>query len=521
MSKWRSIAGAKPTLRLRARWLVNHLVQHLGLPLRSGCRSRRAHLTAGDHNGKLIDASLAEITVEGCATLIVRSGFGGTTLLAGLTSQLERPPREARSFLLAAALLCSITPAKAEYRLHAGDVIEISVARLPELRQRVPVKVDGTISYPLLGTISVADVPAAKVQTKVQATLAAKVFRQRTSDGRENSVAIDPDEVTATVVEYRPIYVNGDVSKPSEQVYRPLMTARQAIALAGGYDVMRLRMNNPILESADLRGEYESLWTEYAKEQAHVWRLKQELGQEIKLDEKALLDLPIARSTAQAIVNVAAETLKTDLANQQAERTFLQRGVVQADQQIQVLTEQEKTENEGAKADTEELERAKELFNRGTLPILRVTDARRAMLLSSTRKLQTTAQLMQTRRQRDDLSRQIERIDSQRRSELLRELQDATVMLSKIRSKLQSTGEKLLYTTLAKSQLARGLGAKPSITIVRSGPRGTENLMANEEFELEPGDVIEVALRDDVSGLRDALASGVERKSEPGKYTRQ
>ena len=38
---------------------------------------------------------------------------------------------------------------------------------------------------------------------------------------------------------------------------------------------------------------------------------------------------------------------------------------------------------------------------------LRVTDARRAMLLSSIQKLQTTAQLMQTRRQRDDLSRQI------------------------------------------------------------------------------------------------------------------
>jgi polysaccharide export outer membrane protein len=429
--------------------------------------------------------------------------------------------REASSFLLAVALLCTIAPARAEYRLHAGDLIEISVARFPELKQRVPVQMDGTLTYPLLGTISVADVPAAEVQTKIQATLAAKVFRQRTSDGRESSVSIDPDEVIATVVEYRPIYVNGDVSKPGEQVYRPLMTARQAIALAGGYDVMRLRMSNPILETADLRGEYESLWTEYAKEQAHVWRLKQELGQDTKLDERSLLDVPITQSTAQAIVNLAADTLKTDLANQQAERTFLQRGVVQADQQVQILAEQEKTESEGVKADTEEFERLKELYNRGTLPILRVTDARRAMLLSSTRKLQTTAQLMQIRRQRDDLSRQIERLDSQRRSELLRELQDATVMLSKTRFKLQSTGEKLQYTTLAKSQLTRGFGAPPAITIVRRGPKSTDNLTANEDFELEPGDVVEVALRDDVSGLHDALASGVERKSETGKYTRQ
>jgi polysaccharide export outer membrane protein len=128
---------------------------------------------------------------------------------------------------------------------------------------------------------------------------------------------------------------------------------------------------------------------------------------------------------------------------------------------------------------------------------------------------------MQTKRQREDLSRQIERLDGQRRAELLRELQDATVMLSKIRYKLQSTGEKLEYTALAKSQLARGLGATPAITIVRRGPKGTENLTANEEFELEPGDVVEVTLRDDVSGLRDALMSGVERKSEPSKDTGQ
>jgi polysaccharide export outer membrane protein len=427
--------------------------------------------------------------------LNVRLAFRQATLLARGAPHLGRT-RDAGSFLLVAALLCSITPAKAEYRLHVGDSIEISVARLPELKQRVPVQLDGTISFPLLGTLPVAGLSPAEMQAKVQAMLAAKVFRQRTSDGRENSVAIDSDDVTATIVEYRPIYVNGDISKPGELIYRPLMTVRQAIALSGGYDVIRLRMNNPILETADLRGEYESLWTEYAKEQAHVWRLKQELGQETTVDQTALLDVPIARSTALAIVNVEAEQLKTRQADQQAERTFLRRGIAQADEQIQVLSEQQKTEDQGTQADIEELERTKELFNRGTLPSLRVTDARRAMLLSSTRKLQTTAQLMQTKRQRDDLSRQIERLDGQRRTDMLRELQDATVALSRIRFKLQSTGEKLQYTALAKSQLARGFGNKPAITIVRNGAQGIENLIANEEFELQPGDVVEVTLRD-------------------------
>jgi polysaccharide biosynthesis/export protein len=435
--------------------------------------------------------------------LNVRSALRETALLAGRAVQLRKKP-DASSFLLAVALLCSITPAKAEYKLHVGDVIEISVARLPELKQRVPIQLDGTISFPLLGTLPVVGLSPAEAQGKVQAMLAAKVFRQRASDGRENSVTIEPDEVTATIVEYRPIYINGDVSRPGEQAYRPLMTVRQAIALSGGYDVVRLRMNNPILETADLQAEYESLWTEYAREQAHVWRLQQELRQETTVDQAALLDVPIPRSKVLAIVNVEAEHLKTRQADEQAERTFLQRAIVQADEQIQVLSEQLKTEDQGAQADIEELDRAKELFNRGTLTAVRVSDARRAMLLSSTRKLQTTAQLMQTRRQRDDFSRQIERFDGQRRGDVLRELQDTTVALSKIRFKLQSTGEKLQYTALAKSQLARGFGNKPTITIVRIAAKGGENLIANEESELQPGDVVEVALRDtpsaDLSG---------------------
>jgi polysaccharide export outer membrane protein len=428
----------------------------------------------------------------------MRSAFEASLAAGG--AQLLGRRRDAAALLIAVALACSIVPAKADYRLHAGDILEISVARLPELKHRVPVQLDGTISFPLLGTMSVAGMSAADLQAKVQATLAAKVFRQRTPDGRENSVTIDPDEVTATIVEYRPIYVNGDIARPGQQVFRPLMTVRQVIALSGGYDVMRLRMNNPVLETADLRGEYEALWTEYAREQAHVWRLKQELGQESGLDRASLLDVPVARSTALDIVNGEAEQLKARLADQQAEKKFLQRAIVQADEQIHILSEQQKTEEQANQADTEELERAKALFNRGNLTSLRVSDARRAMLLSSTRKLQTTAQLMQTKRQRDDFLRQIERLDGQRKSDTLRELQEAIVALSKIRFKLQSTGEKLQYTALAKSQLTRGFGNKPSITILRNGSKGIDHLLANEESELQPGDVVEVALRDDNPG---------------------
>ena len=90
--------------------------------------------------------------------------------------------------------------------------------------------------------------PVPQIRAKIGAALASKVFRQRTSDGREAVIVIDANEVTTIVAEYRPIYINGDVSKPGEYPYRPATTARQLVAVAGGYDIMRIRMNNPYLE---------------------------------------------------------------------------------------------------------------------------------------------------------------------------------------------------------------------------------------------------------------------------------
>jgi polysaccharide export outer membrane protein len=397
--------------------------------------------------------------------------------------------------LVAVGLTFSVTQARAEYRVSIGDVLEVAVAGVPDLRHRATVQMDGNISLPLVGTIPVAGLPLPQVRANIGATLASKVFRQRTSDGREAVIVIDANEVTATVAEYRPIYVNGDVSKPGEYPYRPSITARQLVAVAGGYDIIRIRMNNPYLESADLRSEYGSLWTEFAKEQARMWRIKSELGEAAQLNPGSLTDVPMARSAISEIVNAETEYLKTKQSDFRQEKAFLQRGVRQGEDQVRVLTEQQKKEEEGFQSDIEELQKASDLYGKGSLTSPRVTDARRAVLLSSTRKLQTSAQLMQVKKQQDEFTRKLEKLDDQLRLDLLRELQDTSVKLNQIREKLQSVGEKLLYTSMVRSQLARGSGNKAEIAIIRKGDKGQERIIASEDTELQPGDAVEVSLR--------------------------
>lgn len=410
-------------------------------------------------------------------------------------------PLRLRSFAVAciafgaSALFSPILPANAEYRLAVGDVLEISVAGIPELKDRVTIQPDGSISFALLGAISVAGLSPSAARAKIQAGLAAKVFRQRGPDGRESVTVIGPDQVSATVAEFRPVFVDGDVSKPGAQTYRPAMTVREAVALSGGYDTMHLHMEgNPFLISADLRSEYEAQWTEFVKEQAGIWRIQNELGQKANFDKKLLADAPIGGPTIAHILGLESEQLAVHLADYEQEKKFLANVIVHTDNHIKVVSDQLQKDEQGLAADEQDLARISELFTKGAVPIPRVTDARRALLLTSSRKLQTASQLLKLQESRLELERRQERLDTQRKSDLLRELQERNVRLSEIRARLQSVQDKLQYTGLIKSQLVRGTVEKPEIVVVRKGDSGRERINADEDFELEPGDAVEVSL---------------------------
>jgi polysaccharide export outer membrane protein len=386
-------------------------------------------------------------------------------------------------------------PARSEYRVGAGDVLEISVAGIPELKQQVPVQADGTISFPLLGAISVGGLSPAAARAKIQVGLSAKVFRQKGADGRETAVVIEPDQVTATIAAFRSIFVDGDVSKPGEQNYRPAMTVREAVALSGGYDTMHLHMEgNPFLISADLRSEYEAQWTEFLKEQAGIWRVQNELGRQADFDKNLLANAPIGRATMAQLLGLESEQLTVHLRDYQQEKSFLHKMISQTDDHIKVVKEQLEKDAQGLAADEQDLQRISELFTKGAVPMPRVRDARRAVLLTSTRKLEAQSQLMKLQEARMDFERRSERLDTQRKGDLLRDLQDRNVRLNEIRARLQSLEDKLQYTGLIKSQLVRGTVEKPEIVVIRKGDTGRQRINADEDFELEPGDVVEVAL---------------------------
>jgi polysaccharide biosynthesis/export protein len=405
-------------------------------------------------------------------------------------TQIQTSSSSVKLVLLAAALLWSTQPARAEYRLQGGDVVEISVAGVPELRQRASVQFDGSITFSLVGIFVVEGAPFSDVRGKIQSAVAGKIFRMRTPDGREVQRIFDRDEVAAAIVEYRPVFVVGDVPRAGEQAFRPRMTVRQAIASAGGYSPP-VRASTTPFDAPNLRTEYITAWLSLAREHVRVWRIKTELRENIDLDRKAIPPAPISETTISQIVDLEIEYRTTRASDHEKAKGFLRRSMQQAEEQIQVLSQQQQNEKEGLQSDALELQKAMAAFGSGNLPSPRVAEARRAVLLSSTRHLQTTVQLMQIKRVRGELARELEKIDDQRRIRLLAELQDATVKLVGERAKLQSAEEKLQLAGNRPPRASDGAG-KADITVFRSGAK--EGFRVDADTELQPGDVVEVAL---------------------------
>jgi len=382
-----------------------------------------------------------------------------------------------------------------EYHLATGDVIEITAVGAPDIRSRANVDINGRALFPLIGPVNAAGLTISAIQSNVRELLPTKVFRRRSDDGREYPIVLTPDEILVSIAEYRPVYVNGDVAKPGPQPYRPGLTVRQAIASAGGFDVMRFRAKDPFLESADLKGEYDTLWLEFAREQARVQSLRQQLGDKDTSAAAKLQGIPVPQSVLAEINRVEAERFAASTSDYQKEKTHLATALQKEEQRINVLVAERDKEKEDADGDAAEFQATKTNLQKGVVPTTRVTEARRLALYSATRALQTSALIAQLDSQRHELESRIDRLDDQRRVRLLEELQNCSVKIAGISARLQAVGEKLLYAGMVRSQLVRGGDERPIVTVFRGNHQQPAEGGADNDSILMPGDVLEVAAR--------------------------
>ena len=127
------------------------------------------------------------------------------------------------------------------FAIREGDIIQILVYNNPDLSMKLKVPPGGTITYPLIGKITISGKQPAEIELAIKEALEKEFFK---------SVS-----VTVLIEEYaaRKIYVLGAVGKPGsyEIEVGQKLTFVQAISLAGGFLEGAAKENVKLLRLAD------------------------------------------------------------------------------------------------------------------------------------------------------------------------------------------------------------------------------------------------------------------------------
>jgi polysaccharide export outer membrane protein len=134
-----------------------------------------------------------------------------------------RRPAGAMLCLLAVLCIPSLTRAQAspDYTLNAGDELDVTIWKEPELSKKVIVRPDGKFSYPLAGDVVAAGRSVMQVQNEITNKLKTYIPEVFVS-------------ISVTGLEGSRVYVIGQVNKPGAFVMNPRVNVLQALSSAGG-----------------------------------------------------------------------------------------------------------------------------------------------------------------------------------------------------------------------------------------------------------------------------------------------
>jgi len=412
-----------------------------------------------------------------------------------------------RIVLIAALVLAitwpSVSPrAEESYTLQRGDILALMVVGT-EIAAQMPVATDGTIAVPLAGVVTAAGRTLPDVAEEVRAKVARTSFPIFNDAGRPVAVQLPQSAVTLTIAEYRPVYVDGDVANPGAYPFRPGLTARQAVTLAGGYGLGAVALDNPQFATADLKGELRGLEVRRAALVERIARLREEVAM-TTADGTIEADALAAGTAAgpglpllhDASAPLAERLAATEAAAVVARRNLLRRDKAYLDEasewarlRLSMLRDQLVNEKDVLDADQEEFDNIRQLRQTGVVTTSRLSDVRRALLFSSTRYLQTSAEISRTERELDELDYQVRRRNIDETTVAMNGLGAALVELAEVEAGLVATREKLLHVRTERARLDG-----PGVVTVETIRAGEERPFTDPGLALEPGDVVSVVI---------------------------
>ncbi|PZX10351.1 SLBB domain-containing protein [Palleronia aestuarii] len=377
-------------------------------------------------------------------------------------------------------------------RLAPGDTVTFSVIGASGLDRQTTVGADGTIYLPLAGKITASGLTVDDLRETVYTILKDRAYRASGPNGEDVWRELQPDEIFLDIFEFRPIYIGGDVYRPGAIPYRPGLTVRQALAVAGGVgravedssqqNLMSLSENRAIMVG---RIDTQRIGLEQLRTDLQALNAASDANPHATPVQPLTGDSPSELETlAQRWLDARADLRRS---RQSGSELVLNR----MDSRLDVLEELESASHESLQFEEDDFERIQQLVERGVVPPSAETDARRGLLQSSIRTLETGGEVLQMRLEMARFEEDSKAERTNDRINLLEQISQRTAELRDMERQLQAINDQLAV-----------LGAMPigapevsvDIRIFRATADGVEGESATPGMMLLPGDVLEVTV---------------------------
>ena len=407
----------------------------------------------------------------------------------------------ARAVLLVSCAASSVGARAAEgtYKLGPEDRVRISVYEWrasrgepyewTALKGEFTVNASGTLSLPLIGEVRAASETPDQLAAAISDRLQTRV-----------GLAQRPD-AAVEVVQYRPFYILGGVTKPGDYPYRPGLTVLQAVGVAGGFyrpfDPGLLRIQREAIASrGDLRlldAERDALFARRARLQAELNDAETVPAPPELAKRQASPAVAQALRDEQSILQFRRHALRSQLASLEQGKTLL-------GNEVDTLRAKDAAQERQLALARRELEIVNGLVGKGLAIAPRQVGAEQAVIQLESARQDLQLTMLRARQDISKADRDALELRNRRQTEVANDLRQVEMRLQDIAGRAE-TAERLTYDTevTAPQVLAERMRSdvtQPVYSILRRDGGEPREIAVTETTAVEPGDIVRVERRD-------------------------
>ncbi len=378
----------------------------------------------------------------------------------------------------------------AVYRLDTSDKIRIKVFEWRPTTDQVVewksmndtyiVGPAGDVSISLLGDVS------ARGRTLSE-------FSRRIGIAMRDRMKIDVlPNIAVEIVEYRPIFITGDVQKPGAYPFQPGLTTIKAVAVAGGLgrrDESSRRVGRELIST---EGDLELNLAERRSLMARRARLEAEISGRHKITYPTALDGKNAGT--QAIMRREAALFSIEKRSFEERLETLARRKERLQKEVETVRAQMKNHEKQMKLARLMLKNIEDLMSRNLTIKPRHMNAQRNVYQLESVGLRLSADLRVILENIANVEATAQEVRNQRRSTAIQRLRETDLRISQLTRRIETLERLYVDTARLSRQAAYGRKISYSYTIRRQGTDAGKKIVANEATFIRPGDTIEVEI---------------------------